>query len=243
MGSRGPQASSGAPKPLTPDQSRALNNANEHTTINQTIDGLLSRLEGNADFEAMAASRGVDASELVANLMTTWMSSSTSEMSTAMQLAARDAFHLHDAPLPPLTRSIGAFDPQKVYSEHAGALTAFLRAQYDATQAWFKNQGITSMPLHRGIGYGLLQHTPSGVKWNSAGTAPFDLRPMSSFSTSHVRAGNFTRSEHNIVISADVPVSRIISTPWTGMGAALEREMVVLGGPIQAQYISSSLGE
>jgi len=55
-------------------------------------------------------------------------------------------------------------------------------------------------------------------------------RPLSSFSTSPAVAEKFAGGGTDVIFKTVVPVSRIFSTPITGLGTYFEREMVVLGG-------------
>jgi hypothetical protein len=107
---------------------------------------------------------------------------------------------------------------------------AFLRAQHASTQEFFANAGITEVPVFRGM------HVSASrpPDWVETGEVP--LRPLSSFSLDHATAATFgyvdpdSRLMQGQLMSATIPVSRILSTPRTGLGALEEGEVVVLGG-------------
>lgn len=107
---------------------------------------------------------------------------------------------------------------------------AFLLAQYEATQDRFREQGITEVELFRG--YRSYNGTP---EWALAErTSEFPLRPLSSFSSSEAVAGSFARStdtDDGFLLSATVPVERILGTPRSGFGSLAEAEFVVFAGP------------
>ena len=106
---------------------------------------------------------------------------------------------------------------------HGVAFSALIEAQHELTRELMN--GLTEVTLHRAVK--LTQPV-------AAGTANPQLRPLSSFSTvvdyakSLATGGYDSRGPGEIVVfSANVPTPRIVSTPATGWGAALEREVVV----------------
>jgi hypothetical protein len=140
---------------------------------------------------------------------------------------------------------------------------AFVRAQYEATQAMFAEQlpGVTHIRLFRGGdstqryaegAEGLAEaggiDTYSGadvgalVRLNRAKWSPatLNLRPMASFATTPA-ASNLFALRTNTTFAADVPIERILSTPFTGNGASIESEFVVLGGPIHGMRIGGQV--
>lgn len=132
---------------------------------------------------------------------------------------------------------------------------AVTNAQYALTQKYFADAGITEVSVHRGMGWG--EDVVDGG--NSSRTPPswydptssdpddpaatyrreIPMNPVSSFTLDHRVAELFSRSggeaEVSAVISGTVPVSRILSTPRTGIGCLAESEVVVLAGPGQWQ--------
>lgn len=119
---------------------------------------------------------------------------------------------------------------------------AFLRAQYDNTQQFFKDNGITSVTAYRGFNFSADEVVPDWADpedndidednpliphWN----ADVPLRPLSSFSYDPDSANNFSsETGYGAVVAGQVPVSRVLSTAVTGIGCLGEREMVLLGG-------------
>jgi hypothetical protein len=95
-----------------------------------------------------------------------------------------------------------------------------LDAQYNATQSWFQEQGISEVTLYRGME----TDTP-------AGTQEVNMRPLSSWSLNEATADAFGQT----VLQATFPVERILSIPLTGIGCLNEYEAVVLGGRITAE--------
>jgi hypothetical protein len=119
---------------------------------------------------------------------------------------------------------------------------AFVRAQYEATQAMLAEQfpGVTHFTLFRGgdsdIRYSDIDSTSDGTGYNEGTLVN---RPLASFSTSAAEANAFTNGAGTFV--AAVPVERIFSTPFTGNGALIEAEFVVLGGPIRGQRTKGTI--
>ena len=101
----------------------------------------------------------------------------------------------------------------------------FLRAQYDATQAAFKAAGVTHVTAYRSIGH------PRGADGKLIEFEMGDRKPrvgnaMESWSTQRRWAEGFPGH----LVTAVIPVARIVSTPRTGLGCLHEHEVVVLGG-------------
>ena len=84
---------------------------------------------------------------------------------------------------------------------------------YDNTQALLKTKGITEIVLHRGMG----KHEALQKEVLS--------NAMQSWSTSESVAEGFGQ-----VQSAVVPITRVLSTPFTGFGCLKEEEFVLVGG-------------
>jgi len=102
---------------------------------------------------------------------------------------------------------------------------AFLRAQYDATQEYFKAAGVTEVVLYRG------QRFPEGTSLSVGDVIPGNQNALNSWSSSEKVAATFTSiaPAESGVLAAVVPVDRILSTPFTGYGCLKEEEYVVLG--------------
>jgi hypothetical protein len=113
----------------------------------------------------------------------------------------------------------------KLMTEHGDAFVRFLTAERELTAELL--DGLESVTLYRGV----RMTAPGGGELNP------QLRPLSSFSTSASCA--ISLAEHGpdagsqgdvVLLSAAVPVERILATPGTGAGAVLEREVVIAVG-------------
>ncbi len=187
----------------------------------------------------------------VGNMVESWARSSNdaNAMSLALQSTAADLFGVEDGmQWPLLDPSYEWFDAgladevETMRNERGEAMEAFLAAQYDATQERFAAAGITHVTVYRGhgvtrsdLGRGgwlddtFTDYTPDGVD------IAVPMRPASSFTADADIALAFsgqrdpTRVE-NLVLSATVPVERILGTSRSGWGSQQEAEIVVLGG-------------
>jgi SPP1 gp7 family putative phage head morphogenesis protein len=123
----------------------------------------------------------------------------------------------------------GTTDPVIAESTLTGMDVArvLIRAQYEATQEWFKAKGITHVTLVRGV---------RGVSATyESGWGPIQLNPLSSFSTSVATSKNFGTT----AITVRVPVSQVFSTARTGFGCLSEYEFVVIGPEIWGYMFNS----
>jgi hypothetical protein len=105
-------------------------------------------------------------------------------------------------------------------NRYEDVIAANLDAQYNATQQWFQEQGISEVTLYRGMEI----DTP-------AGTQEVQMRPLSSWTLEPDQASAFGQT----IFQATFPVDRILSIPTTGVGCLREQEAVVLGGRISAE--------
>lgn len=99
----------------------------------------------------------------------------------------------------------------------------YVRAEYEATQAWFKSQGITHVSLYRGV-----RSTKGLVGGNVDEAQDVMMQPASSWSTSKSTARGFAGGKY--LLEVRVPVERILSTSVTGRGCLNESEVLVIGG-------------
>ena len=107
---------------------------------------------------------------------------------------------------------------------------AFLRAQYEATQDYFKANGITEV----GVARGMTVPKDDRPQWAQTGEQDVPLRPLSSFSYDETISARFAQAERGmapVMIAGMVPVDRVLSTARTGVGCLNEREIVVMAGP------------
>lgn len=108
------------------------------------------------------------------------------------------------------------------YPKYAPFYRRFVRVMYEHTQAEFKKAGITEVGLHRGM------HS-HGKDWGQPGDHRVPLQPANSWTTSKATARSFAGySSDSVILSATVPVARILGTARTGFGARNEREFVVM---------------
>lgn len=149
----------------------------------------------------------------------------SSSEAVAMQRAVQEEFGLKDAEL----RHLGWVD-HPIDPEDMARNRAFVRAEYDATQAYLKNKGMTHISLFRGVkddddelGYGHETVT---------------TQPASSWTTDLDTALEFANSEvagHPKVLTTRVPISEVLSSAVTGRGCLSEQEYLVLGRPTRVQ--------
>lgn len=96
-----------------------------------------------------------------------------------------------------------------------------VRAMYDSTQKMFADAGVTHVLLSRGVKDVLdtpFSNKRETVAWNGNAAESWTSRLL------------ITRNFSDSVLTAKVPVSRIFSTPLTGMGCLQESEHILLGG-------------
>ena len=106
------------------------------------------------------------------------------------------------------------------------ALEAFLKASYKSTQKFFKDRGIETLVVYRGV---------INSSDNSYLTDPaeirVDVRPMSSWTVDPEIAKAYA-PPGGILLRAEIPISQVLSTAFSGgMGTYVEREVVLLGAP------------
>jgi hypothetical protein len=196
--------------------------------------------------------------ESVSKLVTNWAETSNdhSVVSMAMQESAIKEFNLTgtakwdgDGEDTDTMKQDMAEGTQKELDKNGDMYQAFLRAQYDNTQQFFKDNGITQVTAYRGFDFSDVGEFSEGSQtlpdWadaenadetddeNYTWNADIPLRPLSSFSYDPDSALNFSGgegTETGVVIGGVVPVSRVLSTAVTGVGCLGEREVVLLGG-------------
>jgi hypothetical protein len=193
-----------------------------------TVQGMLGRGVTKERLDAYAASKGFtgkDAAEqAVGNLVDKWNLGSATDEMRSVQEVAKKTFDLK-----------GSSDAPKGLPENAeneDIYKAFLETQYDATQKFFADKGITEVTLWRGVQRQGAGNSLKDINLVSGQRASVDVktRPLSSFTTSPAIAEKFASGGTDVIFKTVVPVSRIFSTPITGLGTYFEREMVLLGG-------------
>lgn len=170
------------------------------------------------------------ANEYIGNVVDDWATTSvSSETAVRMQYAAKEVHGLTDAAVKHLAAA-GRYE----YSARSARDRAYVRAEYEATQAWLKAHGIT--------GYVTLYRGQSGYRTHPEdGEHDVVLQPSSSWSLDRATAYRMYEPTYDedtrtpYLMTARVPVSRIQSIPNTGRGVLPEAEIVVIGGPARVR--------
>lgn len=122
-----------------------------------------------------------------------------------------------------------------------------VRAQYELTQDFFAENGISQVDAYRGMHHPFGYLTPKDWPAQSGHTS-ITANPLSSYSWNYPTAANFAvgmspdEIPNSALIGASIPVSRILATPFTGFGSLSEAELIVLGGTDPA-YVETFRGE
>jgi uncharacterized protein with HEPN domain len=174
-----------------------------------------------------------ESADVVSDVIAEWATTSgdTRPIAIAMQVSAKEEFGLAEA-------SLSHFDQAalnqalEIVGEDGKALRAFLRAQYDETQAWLGAQGIEEVTLYRGAGVSADVVSSVASEGGKAITEA-TLQPISSFSCQAETARDFAATsrvvDRAVVMAERVPASRIVGTCQTGYGCKAEGEFIVLG--------------
>ena len=147
-------------------------------------------------------------------------------------MAAQKEFGLTNVALKHLSGS--AFkEAEALFAKNGKAFQAFLRAQYNLTQEFFKKNGITHLTGYRGMNF--VKKVP-GFEFGKdikIVEGKLQLQSLSSFSTDLEQAKRFVsyRPGYRMIIQSDIPANRILSTCQTGFGCKNEAEFVILSGP------------
>jgi hypothetical protein len=102
-----------------------------------------------------------------------------------------------------------------------------VRTMYNETQKDLQAEGVTHVPLLRGMS---LRPEVRPPDWNSGITTQLQLRPLSSFASTKGQANKFTGYGSPVMVTGYVPITRILSTCQTGFGCQNEKEWVILAG-------------
>ncbi|WP_433513723.1 hypothetical protein ACQP2T_60940 [Nonomuraea sp. CA-143628] len=177
----------------------------------------------------------------VGSLVAAWAQNSASPRSLAVQLVARDMFGLERTTLDDvndyrLEMAKDILERQRPFVE------AFVRAQYEATQQWLRDAGVTHVHVLRGMVWDVRDGGVPAWARPERGPDAYEedvpLRPLSSFTLSPFTAQDFVgeegdpdwRHEHGVVIDGTIPAERVFALPRSGIGCLNEWEAVVLGG-------------
>ena len=193
----------------------------------------------------------------ISQFVGTWATTSNDgdDLSLALQDSAAELFGLKNAVSWSRNEADGGsaseavdYQPTEKYSTATNrVLTAFLQAQYDATQQYLADKGIKSVTVFRGMRFdskselekaGFDHYTQDDYSNHpddekvAQGSAIVRQRPLSSWSVSRKIAVDFAGEEGlGVVMKTRVPSSHIVSTPLTGFGCAQESEVVVMDDP------------
>lgn len=137
------------------------------------------------------------------------------------------------------------FRGETAYAHERATMQAFVQGEYDRTQAFLKENGITEVTLHRGF--------VSASSYPEPGAQPIDMNPASSWTVDRDTAVEFSYQENgpengsgnqfSYVLTMTVPASDIISTARTGQGALHEGEVLVRNQPNAVAYWGSASAE
>ena len=159
-----------------------------------------------------------------------WAGSSSDSQpeSIALQAAAAEKFGVEPTPfIRKQDESMAKSNPNHAKTKQMARQC--VDAMYTLTQEWFAERGIGELVLYRGMRK-TVGADPTPLK--TAGK-PLEvtahLNPLNSWSTSYHTAMLFSGSD-GYILSARIPVSRIVGSCFTGVGCLNEREFVVLGG-------------
>lgn len=180
----------------------------------------------------------------VSRLVNQWAQTSNdgSPMSLAMQEIAAQEFGIENHASWETDDEIGSLVREYV-QEDGPVYSAFLRAQYDNTQAFLNEQGVEAITMYRGM-----KELSDSVMAEAKASHNQDMsfRPLTSFSMNEATAFNFAGNhyegitlENALVLRSDIPAERILSLPITGLGCLREEEAVILGGDINVDVVTA----
>lgn len=125
-----------------------------------------------------------------------------------------------------------------VLESEGATMRAFVQGEYDRTQTFLADNGISEVTLYRGVSFG--KDDPTSP-FHEDGKYPIDMNPASSWSVDLQTAAEFadgtgeTANAH--ILTMTVPAEDIISTARTGRGALTEGEVVVRNQPNAQAYV------
>lgn len=127
------------------------------------------------------------------------------------------------------------YEPEDVIQEREAVLIA---AAYAETQDFLRQEGISSVTLHRGIGWYDPEDVPQWA-WSGEGEATAQtMDTAESWTVDQRMAKEYACmgsdgewNEHAVMLTATVPAERIVSLPGVGgLGDPTQGEVIVLGG-------------
>jgi hypothetical protein len=160
------------------------------------------------------------AAQAVQRRLDTWARTSGDSNGEAigMQHAVAEEFGLTDAAL----NHFGNTQPETPSQNDL----AYVRAEYENTQAFLSASDVKDVSLFRGVGDMHLRE----------GEQTVTMQPASSWTTDLDTAQGFTAMQDEgsgmrHILTTRVPAERVLSTAVTGRGALSEAEVLLLGGP------------
>lgn len=189
------------------------------------------------------------------DLVSQWAQTSSDEHARAwaLQMAAAERW---GGDVPDVRELSGVMAGARRELESDGPLLrAFLDTMYQQTQADFAARGVTEVTVARGMKWGddafgslagTMERPPSwltpyipgeGKVWR--GELSASSNPLSSWSASLQTAQGFAEPGFDsigvvsLVAEMNVPVSRVLSSPFSGVGCLQEKELVLVGGAIE----------
>ncbi|HVJ72042.1 MAG TPA: hypothetical protein VM531_11155 [Sphingomicrobium sp.] len=154
----------------------------------------------------------------------------------SMQQAIRDEFLLHDAAMDHMEYHSTDLAYYQTNQQEYDIDRAYNRTEYEHTQAWFKERGISEVTVYRGQSFA----SDPGLKVGS--TQKVTMQPASSWTTDQSVAQSFADNHYmrgpSFVLAARVPVGKILSTAVTGRGCLKEAEVLMLGGKLSVNVVS-----
>jgi SPP1 gp7 family putative phage head morphogenesis protein len=154
-----------------------------------------------------------------------------------LQRAVADEFRISGAALDHLSISDRALlrKMDDLYAKHGQALRGLMRAMYENTQGWLREQGITEVWAYRAMAWEQGAEPPTGVVFdNEMRVLSVRMQPASSYSVSLDEAVRFATMSGDgsrvMVIAERIPADQILATAQTGIGSKLEAEIAVKGG-------------
>ncbi|QKW22268.1 hypothetical protein HUT16_27205 [Kitasatospora sp. NA04385] len=173
--------------------------------------------------------------EAVSRLVTGWASTANDHDPDALALqdAAQRTFHLDGT----LGWNHGdddlAAETDRVTRDRGHVLDTFLTAMWENTQQHFAALGVTHVTVHRGFTGDYDDSHLQDLDGHGSVTG-LPLRPLSSATTDEETARDFSTQGGEVsgyLISGDIPVTRVLAVPGTGIGCLDEAEVVILAGP------------
>lgn len=153
--------------------------------------------------------------------------------SVRMQYAVAQVFEIEQ----PALGHLDKINPSTVTSNDR----KFVQAEYEATQQFFKDAGITHVSLFRGVVDLDLPEGPQTVTMQPASSWTTSLGIAKAFAKQYQDSTPGTPTRGHILVTR-VPVSRILSTAVTGRGALSESEVIMLGGPLRVHAVDVKKG-